>query len=110
MQDCFPVVVHVIPLDNYICDFFIMLYSIEVTMFSILESYDCIIFEGVQGFLLDQNNTDYMPHLTPSTTGIKNPINIIVLTNIPNPFHDSIRYGFINDDMKNRIIAIKQGT
>jgi adenylosuccinate synthase len=35
---------------------------------------------------------------------------IIDLTNIPNPFQDSIRYGFIDDDIKNRIIAIIEGT
>lgn len=30
------------------------------------------VFEGAQGLLLDQNNTVYFPHLTPSNTGITN--------------------------------------
>lgn len=42
-----------------------------------LNRYDNIIFEAAQGLLLDQNNTEYFPHLTPSNTGIKNPQNII---------------------------------
>lgn len=36
-----------------------------------------IVFEAAQGLLLDQNNTEYFPHLTPSNTGIKNPKRII---------------------------------
>lgn len=31
-----------------------------------LNQYDNIIFEAAQGLLLDQNNIDYFPHLTPS--------------------------------------------
>ena len=42
-----------------------------------LNNYDNIVFEAAQGLLLDQNNTEYFPHLTPSNTGIKNPISII---------------------------------
>lgn len=44
---------------------------------NILKNYDNIIFEAGQGLLLDQNNLDYFPHLTPSNTGIKNPAEII---------------------------------
>lgn len=43
----------------------------------ILKEYNNIIFEAGQGLLLDQNNTAYFPHLTPSNTGIKNPAKII---------------------------------
>ena len=43
----------------------------------ILKEYNNIIFEAGQGLLLDQNNTAYFPHLTPSNTGIKNPAEII---------------------------------
>lgn len=43
----------------------------------ILREYDNIVFEAGQGLLLDQNNTAYFPHLTPSNTGIKNPAKII---------------------------------
>lgn len=42
-----------------------------------LNSYETILFECGQGLLLDQNNTEYMPYLTPSNTGIQNPIKII---------------------------------
>ena len=42
-----------------------------------LNQYDNIVFEAAQGLLLDQNNMEYFPHLTPSNTGIKNPKQII---------------------------------
>jgi len=42
-----------------------------------LNCYDNIIFEAAQGLLLDQNNSEYFPSLTPSNTGIKNPKRII---------------------------------
>ena len=44
---------------------------------SILETYENIIFENGQGLLLDQNNMEYFPNLTPSNTGVKNPCRII---------------------------------
>lgn len=44
---------------------------------NILKKYNNIVFEAGQGLLLDQNNTAYFPHLTPSNTGIKNPAEII---------------------------------
>lgn len=43
-----------------------------------LEKYQNIIFEGGQGLLLDQNNKEYFPHLTPSNTGLKNPAEMIL--------------------------------
>ena len=43
----------------------------------ILPLYQTIIFENGQGLLLDQNNLEYYPHLTPSNTGIQNPLDII---------------------------------
>lgn len=42
-----------------------------------LNSFQTIVFENAQGLMLDQNNKDYFPHLTPSNTGIKNPKTII---------------------------------
>ena len=42
-----------------------------------LNVFDNIIFEAGQGLVLDQNNKEYYPHLTPSNTGIKNPKRII---------------------------------
>lgn len=37
----------------------------------IVGDYDTVIFEGGQGLLLDQDNMDCFPHLTPSSTGTK---------------------------------------
>lgn len=132
-------------IENYINDFLLMLDNVQIINSDIVDDYDYVIFEGAQGLLLDQNNLAYMPHLTPSNTGIKNPLdiigsrqvdieacyvsrtymtrhgagrfdteckksdineNIVDLTNIPNPFQDTIRYGMLMpDDLKNRIIS-----
>lgn len=43
-----------------------------------LEKYRNIVFEGGQGLLLDQNNQEYFPHLTPSNAGLKNPAEMIL--------------------------------
>ena len=130
-------------IENYINDFNEMMKHIKIVDDKIIDDYDYVIFEGAQGLLLDQDNTEYMPHLTPSNTGIKNPLNIIGdrkvdievcyvsrtymtrhgagrfdtecrkedinpkivdLTNVPNPFQDSIRYGTLDlTDMRHRI-------
>lgn len=132
-------------IENYINDFLFMLDHVQIINSDIVDDYEYVIFEGAQGLLLDQNNLSYMPHLTPSNTGIKNPLdiignrqvdvevcyvsrtymtrhgagrfdtqckksdlneNIVDLTNIPNPFQDTIRYGMLMlDDLKNRIIS-----
>ena len=132
-------------IEKYINDFLFMLDNVQLIDSDIVDDYDYVIFEGAQGLLLDQNNLAYMPHLTPSNTGIKNPLeiignrqvdveacyvsrtymtrhgagrfdteckksdinkNIVDLTNIPNPFQDTIRYGMLMlDDLKNRIIS-----
>lgn len=42
-----------------------------------LNAFKTIVFENGQGLMLDQNNTAYFPHLTPSNTGVKNPKAII---------------------------------
>lgn len=130
-------------IENFINDFSEMLNNITIVDNRIVDDYDYVIFEGAQGLLLDQNNIEYMPHLTPSNTGIKNPIDIIGkrevdievcyvsrtyitrhgagrfdteckksdinekiidLTNVPNPFQDSLRYGTLDlNDLKDRI-------
>jgi len=38
---------------------------------SVSSYYDTVIFEGGQGLLLSEDNTEYFPHLTPSHTGSK---------------------------------------
>ncbi len=52
-------------------------HSLAISNNYFLNQFDNIIFEAAQGLLLDQNNTEYFPHLTPSNTGIKNPKRII---------------------------------
>ena len=42
-----------------------------------------LIFEGAQGLLLDRNNRRYMPYLTPSDTGSKNPFELLKKCGIP---------------------------
>lgn len=64
-------------IENYISDFLFMLDNVQMINSDIVDDYDYVVFEGAQGLLLDQNNLAYMPHLTPSNTGIKNPLNII---------------------------------
>ena len=131
-------------IDNYIDDFYTMLNYIEVVDDSIFDKYEYVIFEGAQGLLLDQNNMEYFPHLTPSNTGLTNPVNMIKdknvtdieacyvtrtymtrhgagrfdtecskneinpnmvdLTNVPNEFQGTLRYGKLDlNDLKNRI-------
>lgn len=43
----------------------------------LLQPAENLIFEGAQGLLLDRNNHEYWPHLTPSDTGSKNPFAIL---------------------------------
>lgn len=44
---------------------------------ALLSDYDSIVFEGGQGLLLDENNQEYFPHLTPSRTGLYHPWQMI---------------------------------
>ena len=132
-------------IENYINDFLLMLDNVQIVNSDITDDYNYVIFEGAQGLLLDQNNLSYMPNLTPSNTGIKNPLDIIGkrkvdieacyvsrtymtrhgagrfdtecdksdinekivdLTNIPNQYQDTIRYGMLMpNDLKDRIIS-----
>ena len=45
---------------------------VSITDERIFKHFDYVVFEGAQGLLLDQNNKDYFPHLTPSNTGVRN--------------------------------------
>lgn len=60
-------------IQNYIDDFIFMMNHVYITDYFPFEEYDTVIFENGQGLLLDQNNMEYFPHLTPSNTGTKNP-------------------------------------
>lgn len=113
--------------------------NVQIHRNGIINKFDNIVFEGAQGLLLDQNNSDYFPHVTTSNTGIKNvmtilkslnfeePINIyymsrcyitkhgagpfksevnekpysniIDLTNVPNEFQGTLRFGYLDFDL-----------
>lgn len=47
-----------------------------------IKNYDNIIFESAQGLMLDCDNTEFFPHLTPSHTGSKNPFRLMERNNI----------------------------
>lgn len=42
-----------------------------------LKQYKNIIFENAQGLMLDMDNIEFFPHLTPSHTGCKNPFELL---------------------------------
>lgn len=44
---------------------------------SLIGAYKSIIFEGAQGLMLDMDNIEYMPNLTPSNTGLDNVVDIL---------------------------------
>lgn len=69
-------------IENYIDDLYTMMSRIEIVDDSIFDKYEYVIFEGAQGLLLDQNNMEYFPHLTPSNTGLTNPVNMIKDKNV----------------------------
>lgn len=112
---------------------------IKISDDDILDGYENVVFEGAQGLLLDQNNSEYFPNVTTSNTGIKNVMEILNnknysgrtniyymsrcymtrhgagsfnsevegkvyskiedLTNIPNEYQGSIRYGILDLDL-----------
>lgn len=49
-----------------------MMDHISIVDEQIFDRFDNVVFEGAQGLMLDQNNTEYFPHLTPSNTGCQN--------------------------------------
>jgi len=58
--------------ENYIDDLYAMAAVCSAADAQIIEEYDTAVFESAQGLMLDQNRTDYFPHLTPSNTGMQN--------------------------------------
>ena len=62
---------------HYMDDLEFMISHVRLSYLYQLYYYDCVIFEGGQGLLLDCDNKEYYPHLTPSHTGLKNPFDII---------------------------------
>lgn len=64
-------------MDAYLDDCVYMRERIQFATDEVLKLYSNIVFENGQGLLLDCENMEYFPHLTPSHTGIKNPADII---------------------------------
>ena len=62
---------------NFIDDFNKMISRSSPADNGILLKYKQVIFEMGQGLLLDKNNMDYFPHLTPSSTGLAEPDRIL---------------------------------
>lgn len=62
-------------MDNYIDDFLFMMSKVDIVEDNILKNYDHIVFENGQGLLLDENRKGN--HITPSSTGLRNPITLI---------------------------------
>ncbi len=46
---------------------------------SVFKDFKNVVFEGAQGLLLDKDNTQNFPHVTPSKTGITNVLNTLSL-------------------------------
>ncbi|MCQ2523174.1 MAG: adenylosuccinate synthetase [Lachnospiraceae bacterium] len=42
-----------------------------------IDAFDTVIFESGQGLMLDFDRQEYMPYLTPSKTGVANPVNFL---------------------------------
>ena len=61
--------------------------NVQIQETGFINKFDNVVFEGAQGLLLDQNNTDYFPHVTTSNTGIKNVMNILSTLNYKEPIN-----------------------
>ena len=63
---------------NFVQDFEQMMSYVNIVNGAeILTTFETVIFENGQGLLLDQNNKKYFPYLTPSNTGLTNPMAIL---------------------------------
>ena len=72
-------------IEHYVEDLSFFLNICTVVNDYIICNYEEVIFEGEQGLMLDEDNIEYFPHLTPSHTGLYNPYHIIenLKLNIP---------------------------
>lgn len=67
-----------IAIENWIDDFRFMATQLKLTdSKSLYQNYDVMVFEAGQGLALDKDNKEDFPHLTPSNTGAKVPMNEI---------------------------------
>ena len=141
-----------ISLDDFFVSSHLMTQHCQTTKFMNIHplidtKYSTIVFEGGQGLLLDENNKEYAPHITASSTNSKYigklisniynnedieicyvsrsymtrhgagylPFevtkeklnsNIQDKTNVPNPWQDTLRYGYL--DLNNLISRIEK--
>ena len=59
-------------MDRYLEDLSFMRERVFIVDERVLEEYETIVFEGAQGLELDQHNYKNFPHLTRSSTGLRN--------------------------------------
>ncbi len=64
-------------IENFIEDCVFFREHVIFTENSVLENYPCIVFEGAQGLLLNQDLGENEHHTTPSFTGAENPVRLI---------------------------------
>lgn len=64
-------------IEKFISDLNFINENISIRFDEFINQYNCVVFENGQGLLLDQNNMEYYPHLTPSNTGLRNPMDMI---------------------------------
>ena len=63
-------------IENFKADLEFFCNNVRPQYYDKLEDYSNLIFEGAQGLLLDQNYGEY-PNVTPSNTGVQNPMDIL---------------------------------
>ena len=51
--------------------------SVRIFETPIIERFDNVVFEGAQGLLLDQDNYNFWPYVTSSSTGMKNVMKVL---------------------------------
>lgn len=79
-------------IDAYLDDCAYMRERIRFATDAVLKLYPNIVFENGQGLLLDRENMEYFPHLTPSHTGIRNSWTIISRTFVPEEYNLEVCY------------------
>lgn len=64
-------------IDAFLDDCRFFLGRVKVCSVGILRDVDYIVFEGAQGLLLDQDLVEFSPHITHTSTGVKNVLQVL---------------------------------
>ena len=64
-------------LNRYIEDTLFFISNVKVKEYDFLNNFNNLIFENAQGLLLDKDNKEYYPHVTPTKTGLRYIIDIL---------------------------------